>query len=643
MLRWLCLAFFFCSTVTGAQIANGVNRRTGMSDASGSTAWSYDSEGRITKQQRTINIAGLTPTPVSKTFTYTYNLDGSVATITYPSGRMLTYQYSAAGRQVSVADVANNVTYASAATYAPHGEIATVKLGVTATFAGITISNQYNNRLQPAVLSAAVPGQTIQSLSYNFNLGSVNNGNVAQIANNRDPNRTQTYTYDQLNRVSTAQMGSAYGNSYVYDPWNNLLQKVPTAGQAENLTIAVNSKNQIVGRSYDASGNLLNDGANVLAYDAENRATLANGVNYTYDGDGKRIAKSTGTLYWTGTSSDALVESDTAGNITAEYIFFNNKRIARRDPNGTVHYFLSDHLGSTNIVASATGVIEDESDFYPFGGERVVTDNLPNQQYKFTGKERDAESGLDYFGARLYSSILGRFRSPDQPLADQQPEDPQSWNLYAYARNNPLRFTDPTGNACVSTNGGKSFHDDDSGGESCADVDKAEKAEREKAEKEQNAHDVELNLYARQLFQQPVWSEAASFTNTFAVRPLMAFGYMFSAPTMIAAECLGGGSGCTGTGVALAVLPEVKVLREGAILLKEGAAAGKGAEILQKAGGAAQAAKDFEALPGAQQINGAVRVKTLADGTKAVLYESKSGSPTIALQAAGRTVTKVRY
>ena len=68
-----------------------------------------------------------------------------------------------------------------------------------------------------------------------------------------------------------------------------------------------------------------------------------------------------------------------------------------------------------------------------------------------TGKERDAETGLDYFGARYMSAAQGRFTSPDAPFADQHPEDPQSWNLYAYARNNPLVFVDPTGEAIELT------------------------------------------------------------------------------------------------------------------------------------------------------------------------------------------------
>jgi RHS repeat-associated protein len=62
-----------------------------------------------------------------------------------------------------------------------------------------------------------------------------------------------------------------------------------------------------------------------------------------------------------------------------------------------------------------------------------------------TGKERDTETGLDYFGARYYGSAQGRFTSPDEPFADQHSEDPQTWNLYMYGRNNPLRYTDPDG------------------------------------------------------------------------------------------------------------------------------------------------------------------------------------------------------
>ncbi len=64
---------------------------------------------------------------------------------------------------------------------------------------------------------------------------------------------------------------------------------------------------------------------------------------------------------------------------------------------------------------------------------------------KFTGKERDSESGLDYFGARYDASSLGRFMTPDPLMASAHASNPQTWNRYSYALNNPLRYVDPTG------------------------------------------------------------------------------------------------------------------------------------------------------------------------------------------------------
>jgi len=82
-----------------------------------------------------------------------------------------------------------------------------------------------------------------------------------------------------------------------------------------------------------------------------------------------------------------------------------------------------------------------------------------------SGKERDAETGLDFFEARYLSSAQGRFTSPDEPFIGQSPLNPQSWNLYSYGLNNPLRYIDPTGRKCVDTNNGPA---DDGTGGGCA-------------------------------------------------------------------------------------------------------------------------------------------------------------------------------
>jgi RHS repeat-associated protein len=96
------------------------------------------------------------------------------------------------------------------------------------------------------------------------------------------------------------------------------------------------------------------------------------------------------------------------------------------------------------VITDAAGNIKADIDYYPFGGELDLVNN-DSDHYKFTDKERDSETGLDYFGARYYSNLFSRFLTPDPLMASARAPDPQTWNRYAYARNNPLRFFDPTG------------------------------------------------------------------------------------------------------------------------------------------------------------------------------------------------------
>jgi RHS repeat-associated protein len=137
--------------------------------------------------------------------------------------------------------------------------------------------------------------------------------------------------------------------------------------------------------------------------------------------------------------------------LVSEYIFFGGKRVARVDISNSTHpvYYISDHLGSTTVLANDDGTPKGETMYYPYGGVRWsnVTDT---NHYKFTGKERDTETGMDYFGARYYGSNMGRWMSPDwagSPVAVPYANygDPRSLNLYGYVRNNPASVADPDG------------------------------------------------------------------------------------------------------------------------------------------------------------------------------------------------------
>jgi RHS repeat-associated protein len=385
----------------------------------------------------------------------------------------------AAGRNYGVVDEINNYVFGNVL-FAPNGAVMQANLSANspAPFGGVQIYNFYNKRQQLAA-SYATWQPVLYGPSWSFiskhcydyhvngggtfgddnftctfsNTSPADNGNIYQITNGIDGNRTQNFSYDSLNRISQAYTsGPNWGETFTMDAWGNLTNKGPVAGKTnyENFNAPALVNNRLTGYSYDAAGNVLRDAMNnALTYDAENRiAQVGSNLSYTYDGDGQRVKKSSGTIYWSGTDGNALAESDLSGNINEEYIYFDGQRVARVDrPSGTVHYYVSDPLGSARIVADPTGVIG-ESDYYPYGGEIPITGSIG--KYKFTGKERDSESGLDEFGARYYGSSLGRFMTPDwdmKPVTVPYAKfgDPQTLNLYSYVENEPINRIDPDG------------------------------------------------------------------------------------------------------------------------------------------------------------------------------------------------------
>jgi RHS repeat-associated protein len=110
-----------------------------------------------------------------------------------------------------------------------------------------------------------------------------------------------------------------------------------------------------------------------------------------------------------------------------------------------VIYFHTDAVGSVRMVTDANGQVIARYDYLPFGETWPADPSLPETR-QFTGQERDANTGFDYFSARYYASANGRFTTPDDP-AYIDPFDPQSTNRYAYTYNNPLRYNDPAGHA----------------------------------------------------------------------------------------------------------------------------------------------------------------------------------------------------
>ena len=375
--------------------------------------------------------------------------------MTYPSGRTVSWDYDVAGRAVSVTGSMGGAVavYATGITYAPHGAVSSMSIANGAR----TEQWCYNNRMQPVGIrlgpssAATCDAQAGDLLRLTFGYGPAanNNGNILSQTIARPTanfNSTETYTYDPLNRLKTGA-GTGWAQTYVFDRYGNrallgtstipdAVQSPVVSNETEAAVQTIFPGNRWSGGTYDPAGNQISRYAGSFAYDAEGRlkSSTINSVTTTfeYDGEGRRVKKGNETYVY-----------DAFGNLAAEY-------------GGTVsttgtQYLTTDHLGSTRLITNAAGAEPRCLDYFPFGeeiprpGVDCYTPTTEPRQ-KFTGKERDQETGLDYFGARYFSGAQGRFTSPDIPLIDQHVHDPQSWNLYTYGRNNPLKNVDPTGN-----------------------------------------------------------------------------------------------------------------------------------------------------------------------------------------------------
>jgi len=190
---------------------------------------------------------------------------------------------------------------------------------------------------------------------------------------------------------------------------------------------------------YDANGNVtrrINGSQDVtLTYDAENRLTGVSGgasANFVYNGDGQRVKQKVGA---TTTVFIGNYYEQTGSNVT-KYYYANGQRVAMRTAAG-VTYVHTDHLGSTSVTSGAQ---PGNTQYFPYGATRSGT---VSTTYRFTGQRLDDSTGLYYYGARYYDAALGRFIQPDTIVPN--PGNPQDLNRYTYARNNPLRFVDPSG------------------------------------------------------------------------------------------------------------------------------------------------------------------------------------------------------
>jgi len=222
--------------------------------------------------------------------------------------------------------------------------------------------------------------------------------------------------------------------------------------------IATEYNNQSNPATFETLGNVSGSVTNNYIYDYNNRLvqSVVNGVteNYTYDQNEERLTYAKGTS----TTTYPSKYYNTDGSTPTKHIFANGQVVATVTGTGSAAQAFSvntDHLTGSNIVTDSTGNTKEVLDYYPYGSARLDQQSGFNEQRKFAGHEFDADTALSYQDARYYDPSTGRFTSEDPAFLAVKfnLSDPQSLNAYAYSRNNPVRYIDPTGGSFLSTIG----------------------------------------------------------------------------------------------------------------------------------------------------------------------------------------------
>ena len=357
-----------------------------------------------------MRLSGASPTKLEKTIDnvayttqYAYDTMGRVTGTLYPDGEAVNYSYDAAGNLSAVAG------YVAFSDYNALGQPRQITYQN-----GVVTSRNYNaanNRLT-GITTTSPGGEVLLGLGYSYD----RNGNIVGITDNVQSNNDQTFGYDGLNRLISATCPSYPADIIIqYD-------------QVGNISL-----------NFD-SGKAVNRAGQARAYDEDNRLVgvdAGSTSTFVYDYQGARVKKTSGTSETIYVGKHFQITD----GVPTKHIFAGGMRIATKDAS-SVYYYHADHLGSLRVATDVAGARVQTVNYYPFG---EIRDNsgIVDLPYKFTGQEYDPETGLYYYGARFYDPALGRFITPDSIV--QAPEDPQSLNRYAYCRNNPLAYTDPTG------------------------------------------------------------------------------------------------------------------------------------------------------------------------------------------------------
>lgn len=415
---------------------DSVGARLSMSDASGTTTYSYNANAQLTSETNGAN----------QTLSYSYTDSGLLETVTYPGSDSVDYAYDTSGRLATVTDWNSNTT---SFTWTVDGQ-----RSAQTDPNGVVQTRTYDGAGQVTEITTADALTSLAQYGYSYDDAGQLTGDITT-----DPiwsAVSHTYTYDALSQVlssndgiSTVDYGATSGGklttiggqTLAYDSAQRLTDITPATGPATsfaydsngsrtNRTVAASSPNpaQATDYTYDAALNL-------------ETVTLPGGttptVTYVSDGDGLRQTRTestTATFLWS-TADELPILLDDG---TSRYIYGASLTpIAQIDSLGTTTYLHDDLLGSVRLITDGTGTIVGSTEYDTYGN-RLQHTGAVDSLFGYTGNWTDPTTELLYLRARDYDPGTGQFVTVD-PMQDETRQP------YAYVSNNPLELVDPTG------------------------------------------------------------------------------------------------------------------------------------------------------------------------------------------------------
>lgn len=469
--------FYYDALPTGLGWAQSLGFTKGQlvatSSGSGTTATgtllNYDSNGNVIALWSCAPSICGTSSQSSRSETFSYDLAGSLTQVSDPTSGAISYGRSVAGEITSVTngtftDLTNTPNLVSNVVNSPFGPTSyALGNGLTSVQAYDSLGRNNGKWVCLGSSSPSCSGGSKQL----YGVTATYIGSVVTSSCDTVLNQCQSHGYDQFNRITSVTDQSSNSNnpgsfSYTYDRYGNRVSQTAESGgpSISCFPNPANNQNTTSNTTYDAAGNLRNDGtclnngvAHGYTYDAEGNVTAVDGgstAQYVYDALNHRVRAQTASLtneYLFDSSGERVSTWSVAQNLGTEgRIYMDGQQLAFR--NGSTYFEHQNWLGTERMRTDYQGHVAttERSLAYGDGFLQSVTDSgsdVDNNQ--FAGQDYDSESSTQHAQFRQYSSMEGRWMSADPYDGSYDPGNPQSMNRYAYGLNNPHSLIDPSG------------------------------------------------------------------------------------------------------------------------------------------------------------------------------------------------------